>query len=192
MAQKLAIPVLMLILASCGSTTYESFRPIQDRDVDIAYVNVAADFSRYRRLMIDDMGIYYPEESNLSEADIQRVRAAFQTAFRKQLEGYEISTEPAADVMKVRASLVDLTGDPVIELPNISRDVNEILQPGKLTFMIELIDSKSDRVLARAADTEKTPELDQPENTDAASSEVLAAAEHWADLFRKFLDTNLK
>ena len=120
------------------------------------------------------------------------MRAAFQTAFRKQLEGYEITPQPAADVLKVRASLIDLTGDPVIELPNISRDVNKILQPGKLTFMIEMLDAKSDRVMARAADTEKSPDLDQPENTAAASSEVLAAAEHWAQLFRNFLDANLK
>lgn len=192
MAQKFVILVLAFFLASCGSTTYESFRPVQDSNVDIAYINVTADFSRYSRLLIDEMGIYYPEKSNLSEADIQRVRTAFQNAFRKQLAGYEIATEPAADVMKVRASLVDLTGDPVIELPNISRDVNKILQPGKLTFMIELLDSKSERVMARAADTEKSPELDQPENTDEATGEILAAAEHWALLFRNFLDSNLK
>ena len=101
-------------------------------------------------------------------------------------------TVAAADVLKVRPSLVDLTGDPVIELPSVSRDINKILVQGKLTFMIEMLDSKSGSVLARAADTAKSPELDQPENGSGASDEVQAAAEHWAMLFRNFLDENLK
>jgi hypothetical protein len=192
MRAKAAVLVSALLLLSCGSTTYESFRPVRDRNVEIAYVNVTADFSQYRRLMIDDMGIYYPSNSNLSDADIERVRSAFQQAFRRQLEGYEIVTRPAADVLKVRASLVDLTGPPVAQLPDIGRDINKILQPGHLTFMIELSDSKSERVLARAADTSKTPELDQPDDGSGNSPEVLAAAEHWAQLFRDFLDANLK
>lgn len=181
----------VLVLASCGSTTYDSFRPVQDRNVDIAYVNVNADFSRYRKLMIEEMGIYYPSNSNLSEADIQRVRTAFREAFRQQLEGYEIVTRPAADVLKVRASLVDLTGDPVVRLPNVAREINEILEPGKLSFMIEMLDSQTESVLLRAADTEESPNLDQPEDGTGNSSEVLAAAEHWARLFRNFLDKNL-
>ena len=57
--------------------------------------------------------------------------------------------------------------------------------------MIEMRDSKSNSVLLRAADTEKAPQLDQPEDSVANSEEVLAAAEHWAQLFRNFLDANL-
>jgi hypothetical protein len=190
---KLLVPALLsLAITSCGSTTYESFRPIQDRNVDIAYVNVNADFSKYSRLMIEDMGIYYPTNSSLSESDIAKVRTAFQNAFRRQLEGYEIVEKPANDVAIVTGSLVDLRGAVVTELPNIHRDINKILEPGKLTFMIEMRDSKSDSVLLRAADTEKAPQLDQPEEVEESSEEVLEAAEHWAQLFRNFLDANLK
>ena len=192
MTRTLTAVFLALALASCGSTTYESFRPVQNRNVDIAYVNVNADFSQYSRLMIEDMGIFYPSNSSLSDADIAKVRAAFQNAFRRQLAGYEIVEKPASDVVIVTGSLVDLRDAAVTELPDIHRDINKILEPGKLTFMIEMRDSKSDSVLLRAADTEKSPELDQPENADANSEEVLAAAEYWAQLFRNFLDTNLK
>jgi hypothetical protein len=192
MCREIAALSLIGLVAACGSTTYESYRPVQNRNVDIAYVNVNADFSQYRRLLVEDMGIFYPTDSNLSDADIARVRAAFRSAFSHRLAGYEVVNEPGDDVLAVRASLVDLTDGGTGQLPNISREINQILEPGKLTFMIEMRDSQSDSVLLRAADTQKSPELDQPEDGRGSSTELLAAAEHWANLFRNFLDTNLK
>lgn len=184
--------VALLLVAACTTTTYESFRPVQNPNVDIAYVGSNADFSKYRRLMVEEMGIFYPTQAAPSDADIQRVRSAFQQAFRAQIQGYQIVTSPAADTMKVRASLIDLRNATARDLPDISRDVNQILEPGKLTFMIEMRDSSSDAVLLRAADTEKSPQIDLAEDGSANADEVNAAAEHWAQLFRNFLDTNLR
>jgi hypothetical protein len=142
--------------------------------------------------MIEEMGIFYPTQAAPSDTDIQRVRSAFQQAFRAQIQGYEVVTRPSADTMKVRASLVDLRNATAGDLPDISRDVNQILQPGKLTFMIEMRDSSSDTLLLRAADTEKSPQIDLAEDGSANADEVNAAAQHWAQLFRNFLDTNLR
>jgi hypothetical protein len=127
-----------------------------------------------------------------SEADLKRVRNAFRSAFLAQIKDYEIVERPAADVLKVRASLIDLRNASLADRPDINADINAIMETGKLTFMIEMRDSKSDRLLLRAADTEQTPQIDLPEDGRADSSEVLAAAEHWAQLFRNFLDKNLK
>lgn len=182
----------LLMAAACTTTTYESFRPVQNPNVDIAYVGDNADFSKYRRLMVEEMGIFYPTQAAPSEADLKRVRSAFQDAFRSKIEGYEIVTRPSADVMKVKASLVDLRSATAADLPDISRDVNRILEPGKLTFMIEMRDSASDALLLRAADTEKSPQIDLAEDGTANADEVNAAAQHWAQLFRNFLDTNLR
>ena len=101
-----AVIVLTIVLSSCGSTTYESFRPVQDRNVEIAYVNVVADFSQYRRLLIDDMGLYYPSNSNLSDADIQRVRGAFQDAFsmRSHSRGCAKASALSVATLSVRSS----------------------------------------------------------------------------------------
>jgi hypothetical protein len=183
---------VLWLVGACTTTTYESFRPVQNPNVDIAYVGSNADFSKYRRLMVEEMGIFYPTQAAPSDADIQRVRSAFQQAFRSQIQGYEIVTRPSADAMKVRASLVDLRNATAGDLPDISRDVNQILQPGKLTFMIEMRDSTSDTLLLRAADTEKSPQIDLAEDGSANADEVNAAAQHWAQLFRNFLDTNLR
>jgi len=189
---KLTALVLMLFVGACTTVTYESYRPVQNRNVDIAYVAAGVDFGQYRRLQIEEMGIFYPTNAAPSEADLGRVRDAFRSAFIAQIGAYEIVEKPAADVLKVRASLVDLRHAGPADRPNISADINAIMEAGKLTFMLEMRDSKTDRLLLRAADTEKAPQIDLPEDGSANGSEVRAAAEHWAQLFRNFLDTNLQ
>ncbi|GMR17390.1 MAG: hypothetical protein BMS9Abin32_482 [Gammaproteobacteria bacterium] len=190
--RQLPVLALLLLASACTTVTYESFRPVQNRNVDIAYVATGADFSQYRRLLIEDMGIFYPGSGAPSEADLERVRDAFRSAFTAEISNYEIVERPAADVLKVRASLVDLRYAAPAERPDISADINAILETGKLTFVIEMRDSKSDRVLLRAADTDKAPQIDLPEDGSADSAEVQAAAAHWARLLRNFLDTNLR
>ena len=177
---------------ACSTTTYESYRPVENRKVDIAYVAASADFSKYKRLMADEMGIYFPTHASPSEQDIARVREAFRFAFLAELGGYEIVDKPAADVMLVRASLVDLRGTAADNLPQLSSDINEILKPYKLTFIIEMLDSVSGNALVRAADTEKAPIIDLAEDGSADASELEAAAAYWAGLFRSFLDQNIR
>jgi hypothetical protein len=186
-----AVPVLVTVLSlfACTTVTYESYRPVQNRNVDIAYVADGADFSRYRRLQADEMGIFYPSHLSADEDDLQRVRGAFQQAFRARISDYDIVDEPAADVLLVRASLVDLRNTAADRLPNIADDLNAILEPGKLTFAIEMRDSVTGNLLLRAADTQKSPDMDMPD--ERVSDGVRDAAEHWADLLGNFLDQNL-
>ncbi|MGH8195137.1 MAG: hypothetical protein ACREQ8_12155 [Woeseiaceae bacterium] len=92
--------------------------------------------------------------------------------------------------MKVRASLVDLRHASVNDVPDLGADLNRILEPGKLTFMVEMRDSVTDTLLLRTADTEKSPNLDLPEGAGATTDEIQAAAAYWATLFRNFLDHN--
>lgn len=182
----------LLVAAGCSTTTYESYRPVKNAKTDIAYVAVSADFSKYSRLMGEEMGIFYPSHATVSEQDLARVRTAFRESFLAQLTHYEIVDKPAKDVLKISVSLVDLRGTAADRLPQLSRDINEILQPGKLTFIIEMSDSVTGNAILRAADTERSPTIDLAEDGSASSDEVRAAAEYWAELLRSFLDRNLK
>lgn len=179
-----------LLSGGCTTVTYESYRPVQNRNVDIAYVADGADFSRYQRLQAEEMGIFYPSHLSPDEDDLQRVRAAFREAFLSRIEAYDIVDKPAADVLLVRASLVDLRNTAADRLPNIADDLNAILEPGKLTFTIEMRDSVSGNLLLRAADTQKSPDMDMPDG-GPVSGGVRDAADHWAELLRNFLDQNL-
>ena len=186
-------PALVLLgLSACVTTTYESYRPVRGAKMDIAYVAASADFSKYSRIMGDEMGIYFPTHVSPSEQDINRVRSAFREAFLAQLTDYEIVDKPAKDVLHIKASLVDLRDTAADRLPQLSRDINEILEPGKLTFIIEISDSKTGHALVRAADTERAPKIDLPEDGSASAVEIRAAAEYWAELLRNFLDNNLR
>jgi len=188
------------ILAACGlalggcasKTTYDSFRPVRNAKVDMAYVNTEADFTRYRRLQVEEMGIYFPTHAAPDENDIALVRKAFRDAFIPRLKDYPIVDKPADDVLYVQASLVDLRNTAMDRLPQLSRQINEILEPGGLTFIIEMSDSKTKRVLLRAADTEKSVNLDLPDNGVVVPRDVTEAAEFWADLLGNFLDHNLR
>ena len=188
----LLITIATIGLSACSTTTYESYRPVENAKTEIAYVAVSADFTKYSRLMGDEMGIYYPSHADVSEQDLTRVRSAFREAFLAQLKDYEIVDKPAKDVLKISASLVDLRNTAADRLPQLSRDINEILKPGKLTFVIEMSDSLTGNALVRAADTEQSPVIDLAEDGSASSDEVRAAAEYWAELLRNFLDKNLR
>lgn len=179
-------------LSGCSTTTYESYRPVKNAKTDIAYVAVSADFGQYSRLMGEEMGIFYPTHATVSEQDLDRVRTAFRESFLAQLSDYQIVDEPAKDVLKISASLVDLRNTAADRLPQLSREINEILKPGKLTFVIEMSDSLTGNAILRAADTERSPTIDLAEDGSASSDEVRAAAEYWAQLLRNFLDKNLR
>ncbi|RLA24898.1 MAG: hypothetical protein DRR11_21315, partial [Gammaproteobacteria bacterium] len=63
---------------------------------------------------------------------------------------------------------------------------------GHLTFFMELSDSLSGEVLARAADKEKdTGPVGVVTTTQRDWERTTVAAEYWARLFRDFLDKNL-
>jgi uncharacterized protein DUF3313 len=179
-------------LSACSTTTYESYRPVKNAKTDIAFVAASADFSKYSRLMGEEMGIFYPSHASVSEQDLTRVRTAFRESFLAELTDYQIVDKPAKDVLKISISLVDLRGTAADRLPQLSREINEILKPGKLTFVIEMSDSLTGNAILRAADTQRSPVIDLAEDGSASPDEVRAAAEYWAQLLRSFLDKNLR
>jgi hypothetical protein len=58
-------------------------------------------------------------------------------------------------------------------------------------FLMELKDSQSGQVLARAADSASAPAFSTSAETTTDWGAVEKAAARWAGLFRQFLDENL-
>ena len=63
--------------------------------------------------------------------------------------------------------------------------------PGAIIFLMELKDSKSGKILARAADSASAPAFSTSTTTRTDWDAVEDAAFRWARLFREFLDQNL-
>ena len=180
-----------LILVACTTVETQSFRVTGNADIDSAYIATDADFSQYDRLLVDDMGIFFAEGVRMPEEDLARIRQIFRESFMKELTEYEITREPGPGMLKVTASLVDLRGATYVEISNLRRDMRDAARPGALLFLMELRDSGSDRVLARAGDSETAPRFASGENRETDWTAVESAARHWAALFRTFLDQNL-
>lgn len=181
-----------LILAGCSTTTTQSFNVVKDSAVEASYIAVGADFSKYDRLTADDMGIFFPTRAATSVADQQRIRQIFRQAFLSRLDGYVVvQDEKGPSTLLVQASLIDYRNASGADVPSVRRELRDIAKPGALMFLMELKDSESGAVLARAADSAATPTFSTSSDTTTDWTAVEEAAAHWADLFRSFLDNNL-
>ncbi|MDJ0700369.1 MAG: DUF3313 family protein [Woeseiaceae bacterium] len=186
----LGIIVMTAVLGGCVKTTSTSFVRNSSSLVEYAYVNPEADFSRYSALMSDGLEIYFPSNMDAPDrADVERIRESFRNAFRNAIgDDYRIVDKPGKDVLKVRAQLIDMkvtgAGGDFIG----SGRMHDLVAHGELTFVMEIIDSRSGVVLGRAGDrTHTVPSHDH----DSAWEEIDAAAEHWAGLFRDWLDRTI-
>lgn len=178
-------------LVACTTVETQSFRVSKNANVESAKVAVGADFSQYDTLLVDDMGIFFPKSSTVPDEDIKRIRSIFQETFTAELAAYEYTREPGPGMLQVQASLVDLRHATYSDLVDFRGDLETLSRPGALIFLMELRDSGTGEVLGRASDSYANPQFagNSDEATDWASVE--AAAQHWAKLFRGFLDANL-
>jgi len=180
-----------LSLYACTRTIVTgSFNRVPNAAVEYAYVNEQADFSKYTRLMSDPLEIYFPDGAGAPDpADLQRIRDYFRVAFTEALgDDYEVVRKAGPDVLKVRAQIIDMvltSGGAEFEPSGRLRDV---VAHGELTFLMELSDSVSGKVLARAGD--KSTDI-SAEHGEATWDDVRRAAEYWAGLFRNWLDKSL-
>jgi hypothetical protein len=181
------------LLVGCTTTEVVSYQRVAGSTVDEAYVKPDTDFSRYTRLYAHPLEIYYREGAGApTEEDLSRMRSIFRKAFLSRIDGdYEIVTEPAADALGVRASLVDLQNSVGGADVPVDGHLRMLVANGQLTFLMELSDSLTSDVLARAADRDQSKDADAYVSNSSDWDKAEAAAARWAELFRKFLDDNL-
>ena len=180
-----------LTVAACTKTIITgSFHRVPNTAVEYAYINQEADFSKYTRLMSGGLEIYYPEgEETPDPADLDRIRGYFRDAFAAAIgDAYEIVTEPGPDVLKVSAQIVDMKISPGGAVYEATGRLRDVVAHGELTFLMEMSDSVTGQVLARAGDKSSDISADKD---DATWDDVQRAAEYWAGLFRNWLDKSL-
>lgn len=191
------LPSVMLIacaafLAACTTTTTQSFNVSRNPDLEAAYVATDADFSQYDRLLARDMGIFFPSDATPSREDQIRTRQIFREAFIEELSGYVIVREPSPGALEVQATLIDYRNASGAEIYGVRRELRDVARPGAIVFLMELKDPESGKVLARAADSASAPAFSISAETMTDWAAIETAAARWAELFRNFLDENLK
>lgn len=188
----LAILISGLVATGCSTSTGQSFNVVTNPEGETGLIAVGADFSIYDRLNAEDMGIYFPSDAAPTTQDQQRIRQIFRNAFLSELGGYEVvQGEKGPTTLNVQATLVDFRNASPRDMQSVRRELRDLAEPGVVMFLMELKDSRTDEVLARAADSAAAPAFSTTTDVATDWSAVEKAAASWASRFRRFLDDNL-
>ncbi|HEU4619633.1 MAG TPA: DUF3313 family protein [Gammaproteobacteria bacterium] len=192
-----------------AEVTFDGLYRVDKSVMDAAWVKPDLDLSGYKKLMLASAGIqykhvdsegkhYWPGRSDETEFPIseegkarfqQEVRDAFLKELSK-LERYEIVAEPGPDVLMLVGGLIDV----VSQVPPINECTGRcdvyLASVGEATLVIELRDSESNEVLARAADRRAAENAGWPVEANSVTvwPEVRRLAQTWASILRKRLE----
>jgi len=174
------------------------------RAVDKVWINPAADFTKYKKIMLDEV-VFYLKKDGESQAvhpeDIKELTKAFHEAFVKTLgKKYPLVSTPGPDVLRVKVAIVD------IEPSNRALDTITTVLPvgiavslvksgaggggtgvGQASMEFELLDSETNQVLAMGKDTKIGSKLNMEAKVDEWGH-AKAAFAYWAESLNKALE----
>ena len=168
-----AVTLLFPIMASADDEvpemTHDGLVLVADRSVAAAYVDPDADFGAYNKIMLLDCYVAFRKNwrrdqrrtgsmITVTKGDMDRIKTGvaelFDEVFTEELSkdgGYEIVAAAGEDVLLVRPAIIDLD----VTAPDTStpgRSSTYTTTSGAATIFIELYDSETGDILARAAD----------------------------------------
>ena len=191
-----------------AEVTHDGLTRVDRATMDAAWVKADLDLRPYTKLilvggeiqyrLVDDNGKHYrPGRDNQTEFPISEegkamLREIMSEAFRNELaksERYELTNIPGPGTLIVLGTLIDVVSrTPPDDVPG-RYDVY-LDSVGEATLVLELRDSMTNEVLARAADARAAETQGMPVSANRVTvwSEVRRLANNWAILLRKRLD----
>ena len=189
--------------------TYDGLTLVPDSTVAVAYVDPDADFSIYDKIIILDCYVAFRKDwekdhtrssgsrIRISSKDIEKIKAdvadLFREVFTEKLSedgGYKIVEAAGDNVLLVRPSIIDLD----ITAPDTmsaGRSRTYTSSAGAATIYIELFDSVTGDILARAADRKVARTVGGYMSYSSGISnraEARRMLRRWAELLRDRLD----
>jgi len=172
---------------------------------DVVYVRPGVDFSGYRRFAILECPVAFSKDwerdhksgpLRVSQKDMEAMKAGLSAEFLKvftdELQnkgGYAIVTEGAEDVLILRPAIVDLeVTAPDTKTAGRSYTLGE--SAGGMTLYLEIYDSVTGQILARAIDRKEDPGMGriQWQNAVTNRAEADRILRRWASTLRERLD----
>ncbi len=213
-----AMIACMLLMSGCASSTptidtspeaevtFDGLYPIKGGSADAAWARPDADISQYSKIMLQGVGIEYRpggESGRLyhsrSSADhfelTERQKAGFEEVvrdkFRDELgksERFTIVDEPGPDVLLIRGGLLDVVS--YVPPDMIGRGEIYLSRVGEATLVLEIRDSVSEAIIARAVDRRAAEDSMglQQSNRASNTAEVRQMVSVWARKLRERLD----
>ncbi len=217
-ARAVAVIVAGGCLAACASgppeiaqgpdveTTFDGLVEVRNSRADQAWARPGIDLSGYSKVMLVNAGIEYrpakatgtasarrsQTEFPVPEEARQRFRALVDETFAEELarsERFEVVTEPGEDVLLIRGALLDVVS--FVPPETVGRSDVYLDAVGEVTLVLEIRDSLSNAVLARAVDRRSAERVGgnlQKSNRVTNTAEVRRLIRYWARLLRTRLD----
>jgi hypothetical protein len=209
---------VVLVLTGCAASTptidtspeaevtFDGLHEVKGGSADQAWARPATDISQYSKIMLQGAGIEYRPggESGRSlsarsrggpyevtEDQKARLRAVVAEEFLEELsksEHFTIVSEPGPDVLLVRGAILDVVS--WVPPEPIGRGAIYISEVGEATLVLELRDSITEAILARAVDRRAAEAATSMSESNRArnTAEVRRMVGVWARLLRERLD----
>jgi hypothetical protein len=190
-----------------AEVTHDGLVRVQKSVVDAAWVKPTLDLTPYKKLMVVSQGVAFRKLEPVSdfqarsesqfpvkEENKERLSRELREAFERELgelERYEIVSSPGPDVLLLTGAVIDVVSNipPDIDSARFGRGGVYLTSVGGATLVIELRDSESGEILARAADGRAAESPFAFEvNSVTAWTEVRRLASYWATLLRRRLE----
>ena len=192
-----------------AEVTFDGLNEVQNSRADKAWARVGVDFSGYSKIMLEGAGVEYrpggeagrtyaarsrggPYE--VTEEQKARFEATMRQVFQEELqrsERYELVSEPGPDVLLIRGALLDVVS--YVPPDNIPGRVDVYLSSvGEATLVIEIRDSITNAILARAVDRRAAEDMSgrlSQSNRVTNTAEVRRLARRWGRALREGLET---
>ena len=187
--------------------TFDGLYPVRGGRADVAWARADVDLTQYSKVMLEGVGVEYrpggesgrsymarSSKSHYEGTEEQKARfeATMRDAFIEELarsKQFTIVNEPGPDVLLIRGGLLDVVSFVPPEPVGARSDIY-LSRVGEATLVLELRDSITEAILARAVDrraAERTSGMSQSNRVQNAA-EVRRLAQTWARMLRERLD----
>jgi Protein of unknown function (DUF3313) len=212
--------VTLSLLGACQSTpkglepldelaNSEGLTRVDSRAVDVLYRRPGASLTSYTKLLIKPITVQFAKDWDpnkassgsalyrMAEIDRERIKSelgeAFLEVFQREMKqgGYPVVSETGADVLEMQAAIVNLR----ITAPDPSQLTGNVkvytTDAGEMTLIMQLHDSVTGELLARAIDREEaTHEFYNWTTSVSNTADAKLLIDRWATRLRKAFDAS--
>ena len=194
-----------------AEVTVDGLTRVDNPLVAVVYRKADVDLTPYKRFILDPVAVAYQRDPQgrtrstgggggagnfaLTASQMETLKRLFREAVVEALtkdDGYELTEEPAPDVLRVTAELIDLIVSNPTEGSTGGREQQYTSSYGEVTLILELRDSQSGEIFARAAER-RDPTRDRGGGLVRVSptfvqSDVRRMFDQWGAVLRTGLD----
>jgi hypothetical protein len=175
------------------------------KDISVVYAEPGANLAQYDRVYLAEPYVAFKKNwqrdqnrgvgQKVRTSDMDRikirVKELFMEVFTEELEkgGYELANERAEDVLIVKPAIIDLNVN-APDIQSAGRSSTYTTTAGSMTLYLELYDSETDDLLAKALDPTTDRDMGIMQWSTGPSNRAAAKRmmKPWAEALRKGLD----